>query len=138
MISIDAPWSFKPLDHHIKRVLLVDDDEIFNFVTRRIISRVQPEIIISSFENPEAAYKNLDEIKPDLILLDLNMPHLNGWAFLQRMRENDSNYPVMVLTSSVLKEDKSKAREYSNVFGYITKPIEVKHLNQILESTAAV
>ena len=138
MIPGNAPWTFKPLDKPVKRVLLIDDDEIFNFVTRRIISRVDPEMIVSSFENPEAGYKNLLEIEPDLILLDLNMPHLNGWAFLEKMKEDGLNYPVVVLTSSILREDKSKSKSFDNVYGYITKPMEVKHLNSILTSAAAV
>lgn len=138
MIPVSAPWSFRYLDQPIKRILLIDDDEIFNFVTKRIISRVDPEIIVSSFEKPEAGYKNLAEVNPDLILLDLNMPHLDGWTFLERMRNDGFDFPVIVLTSSILKEDKSKAREFMNVFGYISKPIEVKHLNIILEGEAAV
>lgn len=138
MIAANAPWFFKRFNHPVNKVLLIDDDEIFNFVTKRIISRVEPEVIVSAFENPEVAFKILPSFKPDLVLLDLNMPHLNGWSFLDKMEEEGLEFPVIVLTSSILKEDKSKARAYKNVFGYITKPIEVKHLSAILKKAEKV
>ena len=72
-----------------KHILLIDDDEINNFLSREIISMYMPFTKIDSFTNPEEALEyireklKLQQSLPDIILLDINMPLMDGWEFLK-------------------------------------------------------
>ncbi len=111
--------------------MLVDDDSIFNFISEKLIWKFDPSIVCQSFTDPRLAMDFLRKGKVDLILLDLNMPYMNGWAFLEEMSTSGIKTPVFILTSSILKEDKQRSLEYKMVKGYISKPLEKKHLEDI-------
>ncbi len=73
----------------------------------------------------------MEDYESDLIMLDLNMPYLNGWQFLQAMEERGFESPVFILTSSILKEDADRAEKHPMVKGYVSRPLEVRHLEAI-------
>jgi CheY-like chemotaxis protein len=73
------------------------------------------------------------DVEPDLILLDLNMPFLTGWQFLDKLKENGLNYRVVILTSSINPMDKQKAEDYPLIDGFLIKPIEMEKLVEIRE-----
>lgn len=117
-------------------ILLVDDDSINNFVNKELLSQVYPDANINAFENPMFALSFLLEstdVEPDLILLDLNMPFLTGWQFLDKLKENGLNYRVVILTSSINPMDKQKAEDYPLIDGFLIKPIEMEKLVEIRE-----
>jgi len=117
-------------------ILLVDDDSINNFVNKELLSQVYPDANIKAFENPMFALSFLLEstdVEPDLILLDLNMPFLTGWQFLDKLKENGLNYRVVILTSSINPMDKQKAEDYPLIDGFLIKPIEMEKLVEIRE-----
>ncbi len=112
-------------------ILVVDDDSISNFVTVRHLKQFKGLGSIRDFTNPLDAIDFLQEEKkrgaalPDFILLDINMPHLDGWSFLDRMQELDILSPrVYMLTSSIYPEDSERSRSYSLVNGFIVKPLD--------------
>lgn len=110
-------------------ICVVDDDAISNFVTVRHLKQFKTLSSIHDFINPIEALNYLQNseksILPDFILLDINMPHLDGWGFLDKMKELDVLSPkVFMLTSSIYPEDYEKSQKYSLVKGFIVKPLD--------------
>jgi signal transduction histidine kinase/CheY-like chemotaxis protein len=88
--------------HSTTRVLLVDDEDITHYLVRQLLPRSQYRIWIA--RDGKDALDHLPEYRPDVILLDLAMPGMDGFAFLNRLRQelSFSELPVIVLTSAVL------------------------------------
>jgi CheY-like chemotaxis protein len=125
----------------IQKIVLVDDDMMVNMVTERLLLRHNKEYQITVFTNP---VKALDTLKkdhetgntlPDIILLDIRMPELTGFEFLDKLSENDfaKNIQIIMHTSSFALPDQEKAQIYSNVIGYMQKPFSVDLFSKILE-----
>lgn len=74
---------------------------------------------------------------PDLVLLDINMPYMDGWEFLEKFKElqpNFSNSPLIVmLSSSVYEADSEKAHANPEVWDYITKPLTIDVFQNLVE-----
>lgn len=117
----------------MKKILLVDDMEITNFITINFIQSINPAHNVYDFTDPVKAFDEVSTIAPDLIFLDLNMPELDGWGFLDKMREKQLDQRVYILTSSTSELDKQRSREYANVVGFLVKPVEEDVLTKILE-----
>lgn len=118
------------------KVLIIDDDEIVLLVERKILQRGGVDHETITFKNGDAALEYIkgQEVEQKfLILLDINMPVMNGWDFLRKMEclgRNDNIFVIMV-TSSIDRYDKQVAREYKSVIGFIEKPITAKDCDQI-------
>ena len=113
-------------------IVLVDDVAIANFIMKKMVSTVAPGAAIHDFTSPVKALESLDQLNPDLIFLDLNMPDMDGFQFLEAMKEKGMKYRVIVLSSSTSEIDKQQAAKYTNVVGYHTKPLEKEPLQKIL------
>ncbi|WP_316928100.1 response regulator [Gillisia marina] len=95
------------------------------------------------FHNGEEALINLksiikaEEKLPDIILLDLNMPIMDGWQFLDEFTKikTEKKITIYIITSSVDPMDIEKAKEYNNVNNYIVKPITLEALQDILHDS---
>jgi len=116
-----------------KNIVLVDDNDIFNFIMKKLIQNVDAEHNVHTFTYPEEAIDMLAEIKPDIIFLDLNMPILDGWDFLDGMQERNLNYKTYILSSSTSEVDIQRSAIYKNVTGYLTKPVAEEKLAEILQ-----
>ncbi len=122
--------------------MIIDDDDISNFIYRKVIENTHISQQIWDFQQARVALDYLsanlqDPSKlPDLVFLDINMPVLNGWDFLDEYAKNIwPNLPkpvvLCVLSSSVYKEDIEKASNYEQVSEYISKPLTSEHLKDI-------
>lgn len=116
----------------MKKVVLIDDDTVNNFITKLTLERNNLAEVIHECVNGKEGLTYLnalccqdDGLKPDYILLDLNMPGVDGWQFLSEYKhlKDDCKAPVYILTSSDHEDDLSKANLYQEVKGYITKPL---------------
>ena len=119
------------------KIMLVDDEPINNFISTKIIERFNPKCEVVAFTSVKEALNHLRTGDfPDLILLDINMPELNGWDFLNhysKFPESDQERcPVAMLTSSVNKQDIDRSRTYRAVTNFISKPLTVEALEQVL------
>ena len=118
------------------KILIIDDDEIVLLVERKILQRCGFDQETFTFKSSEAALKFLIEEAEDqkfLILLDINMPVMNGWQFLNKMEElgREDNIFVIMVTSSIDRYDKEIAENYKSVIGFIEKPITTENCLQI-------
>lgn len=122
--------------HKVKHVVLIDDDEATNMYHDIIINEAD---IIEKYQIFDNALNALDFLKnqtkaPDLILLDINMPKMTGWEFLDEYKKlaQASNPPkVIMLTTSLGTSDKNKAEQNSFVSGYKQKPLTLEMLEDI-------
>lgn len=121
----------------MKKIVLIDDVAIANFIMKKLISTVLPDAQVRDFTNSQTALDSIGEIGPDLIFLDLNMPDLNGFQFLDAMRENGLHYKVIILSSSTSDIDKQQAASYGNVVGYYVKPLDKTQLSVIFQEHLA-
>jgi response regulator of citrate/malate metabolism len=126
----------------INCVLLIEDDDVTNFVNNRIIKGLKISEKINLAHNGEEAFnfvKNFamlnDNSGPELILLDLNMPVADGFEFIHAFKElrlsNSEKIKIIVLTTSSHEEDISKIIKDKNI-GYINKPLTEDKLLSVL------
>lgn len=117
------------------QILLIDDDEINNFLNNKFLKRYNPEVKVDICISAITALEKLnDEYNPNLILLDLNMPQINGWSFLDEFRKKNKKIPVIILTSSIDPHDHIKSKRYEEVIDFIEKPLNTIKISRIFES----
>lgn len=113
---------------HRKPILLIDDDRVDVMTTKRALKEIHVTNPVYTAGNGEEAIELLRDgktEKPGVILLDLNMPRMNGIEFLRVIKNDDSlkRIPVVVLTTS--KEEEDKVETFSlGVAGYMIKPVD--------------
>ena len=119
----------------ITSILVVDDDENDQFICEYTIRKYDPSIrVLKAFDGTEAL-DILHGETPDAIILDINMPVMNGFEFLDRYAEEfEVHAPVVaMLTSSHLGKDRERAMQYSFVKSYFEKPLQADHLRIMAE-----
>lgn len=107
-------------------VYFVDDDPLSNKFNTMLIRKIHPDVEIITFINAEEALNKLkekDAPKPEVIFLDLNMPVMNGWDFMDEFKKLDLNIEIVILTSSNDASDKKKAKEHTEVKDFVVKPL---------------
>jgi CheY-like chemotaxis protein len=117
------------MKHHF---IVVDDDGINNVTCRRVIINTLADAYVQTFTDPEIALEYLGTMRPKLpdgeiiLFLDINMPNLTGWDFLDAFERFDpdlkARFKIYMLSSSTDEKDKARAAKYKNVCGYIEKP----------------
>lgn len=125
--------------------MTIDDDEVTNFYTRIILEESGCVNLIRLMQSGQEALEYLaksekgdDQVNypsPDLIFLDINMPAMNGWEFLEEYRKMNkkSRIIVVMLTTSLFPEDKLRAGRIPEITGFENKPLTVGKLKNILE-----
>ena len=115
-------------------IFLVDDDPIQNMLTSRLIETAGGEMSYKVFQNGEEVLQAISaKAKPDIILLDINMPIMDGWEFLDAYKKYKNKARVYILTSSNMVEDRNKAEEYECIAGYFTKPVKLEDIKSIFQ-----
>ena len=125
----------------IKHLLLVDDDPTTNFFNRHLIVKTGLCENIHEAKNGQEALDILEILKendefPEIILLDINMPIMNGFEFLDRyiaMEKRLESVVVCMLTTSLADEDLVRAQKYIVLCDYIDKPLRESKINDIVE-----
>lgn len=121
---------------------IVDDDPIFVFATKKVMQNAGFCESFIIYRNGKEALDGLQEIVssggllPDVILLDLNMPVMDGWQFLDEFVKIKLPRPITIyiVSSSIDPEDMIRAAQYEQVEKYITKPITQKTLSDIVST----
>lgn len=119
----------------IESVMIVDDCESDHFISQHVINKFNPSIKIFNAYDGKEALKKLEslETQPTLILLDINMPGMNGFAFLEEYQKWGKPASVVaMLTSSAQEDDHEKALKYDVVKNFFIKPVSARTL-EVLE-----
>ncbi|RKS92389.1 response regulator receiver domain-containing protein [Flavobacterium limicola] len=122
-----------------KLTYIIDDDKLTVKLMSILISKNKFCEEIQSFNNPQLAIDKLkqnyhnNEILPDAILLDLNMPVMDGWQFLDEfiLLSLKKEISIFIMTSSIDPADIEMAKKYNVVKHYIMKPITAEKLNEL-------
>ena len=123
------------------RVLLVDDDPVFNTLHKKLLERTGLPMQITSVHNGQDAMFLINEYftgvrdLPELVLLDLDMPTMDGFSFLESFKKipfGKSLKPkIVILTSSSDQRVKQKVKSLG-VYEYLTKPLTQEHVRKLL------
>lgn len=124
-------------------ILIVDDDKIISLLHKNHIKNLNsfcaPILCSNGKQALEFLKKSNSPKKHFLIFLDLNMPVMNGWSFLETIQQENfsSTLFIVVVTSSVNSEDYNRALKFRNVVGFYRKPLtedsiaDILHLKEI-------
>lgn len=126
-------------------ILLVDDDDIVNFINKKVIKAADIAEHVEVKLNGKEAISFLTrdpngevlDLHPSLILLDINMPVMNGWEFMQAFgalkMANDLTPVVVVLSTTNNPDDKIKAANFPHVAEFKNKPLAISDLEEIMQ-----
>ena len=128
-----------------KVIWIIDDDTIYQTIINKLIQKSGVFSTHSSFMNGKEAITTLnntlgsnEENIPDIILLDINMPIMDGWEFMEEIKRIKSKINkqiiIYIVSSSIAIEDKNKSKTFTDIIGYIPKPISIKDLLAIVDS----
>lgn len=114
-------------------VILIDDQPITNFITRKLLELQGVQITISEFTNPVLALQSVlaQREQDNMIILDLNMPEMSGWDFLDKLVHHDFAPNIVILTSSTSGIDRETAKQYPFVRDYIIKPLNKDKISEL-------
>lgn len=126
----------------LNKILCVDDDPITLMLCKKVIERVNYTKEVDTAKNGEDAIEYFNQIKnsnslpPELVLLDLNMPIMNGWELLDKYLELELNLTFketkfIVLSSTIDPSDIEKSKNYPMVIDFISKPITKEILSNL-------
>ncbi|MFT4152221.1 response regulator [Parafilimonas sp.] len=127
-----------------KRILVVDDDPIFRLIAKKLLDKTGENLDITFKENGFEAITFLKQVikenktAPDLILLDIGLPILNGWEFMEEFikipQEATQHIQIYIVSSSAEPEDRSRSKSYPHVKAYVPKPLSIDIVKDILQS----
>lgn len=117
----------------MNKVLLVEDDETTIFLSKIALRSAGIDNIDEALNGKEAC-DLIEKNCPDVILLDINMPVMNGWEFLdeKKARAFCKKVKIAILTSSTRPDDKKKAENYPCVIAYFEKPLTKEKIEEIM------
>jgi CheY-like chemotaxis protein len=115
------------------KIMLVDDEPDIRLIERIILEKSGYEVV--EIESGEECLEKLENDKPDIILLDVMMPGINGWETAKRIKENENtkDIPVIMVTVRGSEEDMTKSFQYGQSDGHVSKPIIKEKLLKTIE-----
>ena len=125
-----------------KIIWVVDDDIIYQTIVKKLIQKASIFSSHSSFLNGKEAIiflnntlKTQSDNIPDIILLDINMPTMDGWEFMEEFQKikPEISKPIFIyiVSSSIAIEDRKKSETFTDIMGYLPKPISVPILTTV-------
>lgn len=117
--------------------MLIDDDVTNNIITKKLLLKYNPSFSVQEYKSANEALTALKNgsFKPSLIFLDINMPDMNGWQFLDKFTALRMNVSIYLLTSSVDVLDIERAKTSQYLQGFISKPLTQMKIQQVLDES---
>jgi len=132
----------------IKCALFIDDDKATNFINQFLAQRSNhfEKVMVASSAKEGLDYiqkaNNGETIPPEIIFLDINMPAMNGWDFLNTLNKKPNAFndkiKIYMLSSSSRESDINKAKEYNTVKGFLTKPLTNDILKKLISDQSVL
>lgn len=132
-----------PLKKKLSCILLIDDDQATNYIHKRVINKAAITDKIVELESGYDAIKYLNQTdfeaypRPDIIFLDINMPGMDGWEFLEGYEklnpEQRGKIILVMLTTSLNPDDKNRSDTISTIDGFKNKPLTHETLQDIID-----
>lgn len=123
---------------------IIDDDKLYQFGMKRMLHHLSVETEIMQFYNGQDAIEYLHQHRdkktqlPDIIFLDINMPVMNGWQFLDEFvnihLNPEKKITIYMVTSSVDNAEILKAASYKEIKNYIIKPVSIASLKEVFKN----
>ncbi|MGF1923883.1 MAG: response regulator [Bacteroidia bacterium] len=129
------------LDHKLN-LLVIDDDDINVFIIKKIVEKTGFDIDMVARNNGQQAIDYIKETiaqnspLPRLVLIDINMPVMNGWEFIEAYESLgiEQKVDMYILSSSVYENDIEKTKSYKAVKGFISKPLSMERLTELVKA----
>ncbi len=129
----------------LKSILLIDDDQATNFLHQIIIKKADCTENLHIEYNGEAALNYLNTKKPDgsypspdLIFLDINMPRMNGWAFLEEYQKFNMGQlgtaVIVMLTTSLNPDDQERSKKFYSISEFRSKPMTQEMIMEVIRT----
>lgn len=124
-----------------KEIIIIDDDPIYRMIVSITLKNMDASLTIIECEDGEMGLAKLEHLKSSdakiIVFLDINMPILNGWSFLEAIEKYNLNHPnqliIYMVSSSIDKEDVLRAKEYGFVRGFLHKPLSKEDFTKIVD-----
>ena len=115
---------------------MIDDEDVGHFIFQ-MVARNIPDVETSVYHNAKTVIDMISEnnFRSDLLLLDINMPFMDGWDFLDALEPLDVSLPIYIVSSSTSPRDLEKSKKYKRVKGFLSKPITYTDLNTMVVTT---
>ncbi|MEM7370953.1 MAG: response regulator [Bacteroidota bacterium] len=122
------------MDRLTTSVWLIDDDPLTNFIHSTLLNHYDASIEVKEFSFAGDALNALknEANRPDLIFLDINMPEIDGWDFLDSFQPMKINTRLIMVSSSIYIEDIKRAKSYEAVENFVSKPLTIEHLTHYI------
>lgn len=125
-------------------ICVVDDDPIFHYICKVNFSLLCDNLEFLTFFNGQEAFDyftdsaKLDQSPPDIVLVDINMPVMNGWELVDRLRDLHfcQAMKLYIVSSSVSPQDSFRSLSKKNVTSYVTKPLSKENFIDIFRSAS--
>jgi DNA-binding NtrC family response regulator len=111
------------------RSVLIVDDEIGARESLKMVLKNDYEVFLA--KNAEEAFSQIEEHSPDVILLDIILPDLDGLKVLERIKQNDPNIIVIMVTATTTVKTALQAKKLG-AYGYVTKPFDIDDLRLVI------
>jgi PAS domain S-box-containing protein len=133
-VVASAPAPYATVESPSLRILIVDDNYVNVILARELINNILDQAEIHTAANGKSAVDKFQEVQPDLVLMDVQMPILNGYQATQAIRESERNdrTPIIALTAGTIKGERERCLQ-AGMDDYLSKPITASQLQQMLE-----
>jgi CheY-like chemotaxis protein len=124
----------------IRTFIIVDDDTVNNTITRMMIKKILGDVETTIFTAPEQGLAFIQSeyskiVKPTILLLDINMPTMTGWEFVEQFEKFSEvakkQIAIYILSSSIDQRDKDQAEANHYVKGFMSKPLTREVINSV-------
>ncbi len=112
-------------------VLVVDDEPMIGNLLREVLARLPEAVDVLTVADGRAAIEAVRHSAPDLVMLDINMPLMNGLEALKHIRALDPGLPVLMITGS--DSPAASAALANGAFGYLPKPMDLRYVSHLVE-----
>ena len=121
----------------VKDIVIIDDDSMSIFITLSLIKKCTHEYKIHTFESPSEGVEFLSETYtrediPTSILIDINMPEMDGWEVIRRLEKKYDHLNIVVLTSSMHPDDLQRAQRFKSVKRFLHKPVSIDDIKEVI------